>query len=84
MASATATVYEMQNNFIGYLGMAMGGKNVSVTLHGKEVARLVPGTASREIVTAPVTESLTGILKLDIDLDEAKEERMRQKYEIAD
>ena len=41
-------------------------------------------TAMDKVPTAPITESLTGILKGDWDLEQVKEERMREKYGMAD
>lgn len=42
---------------------------------------LSPATSGQEIY---LTDSLTGILKGDYDLDEAKTERLKEKYETAD
>jgi len=76
----TATATEMQNNFGRYLGLVMSGQQIIVTKNGREVARVVP----RDAAVSYLTDSLTGILKSDTDLDEAKAERMREKYEAAD
>ena len=51
-----------------------------VTKNGKEVARLIP----RNAAVSYLTDSLTGILKGDVDLKQAKEEKLREKYETAD
>ena len=37
-----------------------------------------------QVPSAPITESLTGILKGDWDLEQVKEERMREKYGLPD
>ena len=80
MIGATATATEMQNNFGRYLSLVMDGKEVIVTKNGKEVGRLIP----RKTTVSYLTDSLTGILKGDYDPDQAKEEKLREKYEIAD
>lgn len=80
MIGATATATEMQNNFGRYLSIVMGGDEVIVTKNGKEVGRFIP----REAAVSYLTDSLTGVLKGQHDLDDAREARMRQKYEAAD
>lgn len=78
--TATATATEMQNNFGRYLSMVMDGIEIIVTKNGKEVGRFMP----KEAVVSYLTDSLTGILKADTDLEQAKEERLRQKYAVTD
>ncbi len=78
--TATATATEMQNNFGRYLNMVQNGSEVIVTKNGKEVGRLIP----RESAVSYLTDSLTGILNSDMDIDQAREERLREKYEITD
>ena len=80
MVGTTATATEMQNNFGRYLTLVADGKEVIVTKNGKEVARLIP----RNAAVSYLTDSLTGILKKDVDLKQAKEERLREKYETSD
>ena len=80
MVGTTATATEMQNNFGRYLTLVADGKEVIVTKNGKEVARLIP----RNAAVSYLTDSLAGILKKDVDLKQAKEERLREKYETAD
>lgn len=80
MVGATATATEMQNNFGKYLTLVMGGSEVIVTKNGKEVGRLIP----KDAAVSYLTDSLTGILKGSYDLDEAREERLKAKYETAD
>ena len=79
MIGTIATATEMQNNFGKYLAVVMSGNEVIVTKNGKEVGRFVP----RDAVVSYLTDSLTGILKENTDLDQAKEEGLRIKYEIA-
>lgn len=35
-------------------------------------------------ISAPLTDSLTGVLKNDVDLDDARSERLREKYGFSD
>ena len=80
MVGATATATEMQNNFGKYLNLVMEGQQVIVTKNGREVGRFIPKAET----VSYLTDSLTGILKGEYDLDEAKSERLGAKYEIAD
>ena len=80
MEISTATATEMQNNFGKYLSLVMAGQEVIVTRNGKEVGRFIP----KDAAVYYLTDSLTGILKKDAELDEAKAERLKEKYEIAD
>lgn len=80
MVGATATATEMQNNFGRYLSIVMGGNEVIVTKNGKEVGRFIP----KDAAVSYLTDSLTGILKGDYDLDQARKERLKEKYEAAD
>ncbi|MBR4410377.1 MAG: type II toxin-antitoxin system prevent-host-death family antitoxin [Firmicutes bacterium] len=80
MIGATATATEMQNNFGKYLNLVMEGKEVIVTKNGKEVGRFIP----KDAAVSYLTDSLTGILSNNYSLDQAKEERLREKYEITD
>lgn len=76
----TATATEMQNNFGRYLNLVMSGQEIIVTKNGQEVARFIPKNAA----VSYLTDSLTGILKGDYDLDEVKTERLKEKYEAVD
>ena len=76
MITATATATEMQNNFGKYLNLVISGQEIIITKNGHEVGRFVPKAAT----VSYLTDSLTGILKEDYDLDEAKAERLRAKY----
>lgn len=80
MAMTTATATEMQNNFGRYLSLVMSGQEIIITKNGTEVARVVP----REQAVSYLTDSLKGILKGDYDLDDARAERLAEKYEAAD
>ncbi len=76
MAIETATATEMQNNFGRYLNLVMSGNEVIVTKNGREVGRFIP----KDTAVSYLTDSLTGILKEDYNLDEAKTERLTEKY----
>ena len=76
----TATATEMQNDFGRYLNLVISGQEIVVTKNGKEVGRFIP----KEATVSYLTDSLTGILKNDYDLKEAKSERLKEKYEITD
>ena len=80
MVGATATATEMQNNFGRYLNIVIGGKEVIVTKNGKEVGRFIP----RDAAVSYLTDSLAGILKGNNDIDQAKEERLNEKYTVVD
>lgn len=73
-----ATATEMQNNFGKYLGIVMSGKEVIVTKNGKEVGRFIP----KESTVSYLTDSLTGIIKKDYDLDKEKKKGLANKYGI--
>ena len=72
----TAAAAEMQNNFGRYLNLVMSGNEVIVTKNGREVGRFIPKNAA----ISYLTDSLTGILKEDYNLNEAKAERLQEKY----
>ncbi|MGN0344151.1 MAG: type II toxin-antitoxin system Phd/YefM family antitoxin [Lachnospiraceae bacterium] len=80
MIGATATATEMQNNFGRYLNMVIEGKEVVVTRNGKEVGRFIP----KEAAVSYLTDSLSGILSGDYDMDRMREDGLRKKYEITD
>lgn len=80
MITATATATEMQNNFGRYLNLVMSGHEIIVTKNGNEVGRFIP----KDSAVSYLTDSLTGILKENYDLDTAKAESMRAKYDLAD
>ena len=80
MEISTATATEMQNNFGKYLSLVMAGQEVIVTRNGKEVGRFIP----KDAAVSYLTDSLTGLLKKDVELNEAKTERLKEKYEITD
>ncbi len=76
MNIATATATEMQNNFGRYLNLVMSGQEVIVTKNGKEVGRFIP----KDAAVSYLTDSLTGILRRDLDLEVARDEGLRKKY----
>ncbi len=80
MITAIATATEMQNNFGRYLNLVMSGQEIIVTKNGREVGRFIPKDATMSYLT----DSLKGILKGNYDLDAAKAERLKEKYETID
>ena len=80
MIISVATATEMQNNFGKYLSLVMSGQEIIVTKNGREVGRFIP----KDTTISYLTDSLTGILKEDGDLNEAKAEYMRKKYGSVD
>jgi prevent-host-death family protein len=78
MIIATAT--EMQNNFGRYLNLVMSGQEIIVTKNGREVGRFIP----KDSTVSYLTDSLTGILNSNDALDEARTERLKEKYEVVD
>ena len=80
MIIETATATEMQNNFGKYLNLVLSGQEIIVTKNGREIGRFIP----KDTVASYLTDSLTGILKGNYDLDEAKTERLKEKYETID
>ena len=76
MNIATATANEMQNNFGRYLNLVMSGQEVIVTKNGKEVGRFIP----KDAAVSYLTDSLTGILRQDLDPEAARDEGLRKKY----
>lgn len=62
-----ATATEMQNNFGRYLTLVQDWGEVIVTKNGKEVGRFIPRAAA----VSYLTDSLIGILKGDMDIDQA-------------
>ena len=80
MVGVTATATEMQNNFGRYLNMVMNGNEVIVTKNGKEIGRFIP----KDTTLSYLTDSLTGILKGDSNLNQERKKELREKYEITD
>ncbi len=76
MITSTATATEMQNNFGKYLNLVMSGQEIIVAKNGHEVGRFIP----REAAVSYLTDSLTGVLKGNYDLDEIKGEGLKEKY----
>lgn len=80
MVAATATATEMQNNFGRYLNLVLNGQEIIITKNGREVGRFIP----KDTAVSYLTDSLTGILHADVDMDDARAERLAEKYGIAD
>ena len=80
MVEAVATATEMKNQFGKYLQMVINGNEVIITKNGQEIGRMIPKSQT----ISYLTDSLTGILKGNYDLDEEREAVLKEKYEIAD
>ena len=80
MVGAMATATEMKNNFGKYLNLVMNGEEVIVTKNGREVGRFIP----RDTAVSYLTDSLTGILKNDSNIDTERVRRLNEKYAAAD
>ncbi len=80
MSGAIATATEMQNHFGRYLNIVIEGREVIVTKNGKEAGRFIP----KDAAVSYLTDSLTDILKGDEESGQAREARLREKYEITD
>ena len=73
--ATVATAEEMKENFGKYLNLVQAGEEIVVTENGKEVGRFI----SKGAVASFLTDSLTGIVKGDYDLDAAREEALLRK-----
>ena len=62
------------------MNLVMSGQEIIVTKNGREVGRFIP----KDAAVSYLTDSLTGILKGNYNLDEVKEERLREKYDLTD
>ena len=80
MITTIPTPTEMQNNFGKYLNLVMSGQEIIVTKNGHEVGRFIP----KDATVSYLTDSLTGIIKGNYDLDEMKSERLKEKYGSVD
>ena len=80
MITATATATEMQNNFGRYLNLAISPDEIIEAKKGTACGRFIP----KDATVSYLTDSLTGILKEDYNLDEVKAESMRAKYGSVD
>ena len=80
MVQAMATATDFKNQFGKYLQMVIDGNEVIVTKNGQEVGRFIP----RDKTVSYLTDSLTGIIKGDYDIDTEREDALKKKYEIAD
>jgi len=75
----TVSSTELQNNFGKYLNIVIDGQQIIITKNGRKVARVIPEDAA----ISYLTDSLTGILKGNYNLDEEKDRELRTKYEAA-
>lgn len=80
MVEATVTATEMKNNFGKYLKIIMNGNEIIITRNGREIGRMVP----KDKIVTSLTDSLTGILKGEDDLNSIRENDLREKYGYLD
>lgn len=72
---------EIKNQFGKYLKLVQEGEEIMIERNGKEIARLL----SKEAQTKSVVDELCGILKKsDTDYHIAKDEALKEKYELPD
>lgn len=71
---------EVQNHFGKYLKEAMMGEKIVITKNGKAIAQLVSKTNKNQFVV----DRLRGILKGGPSLEEARRERLKEKYGVDD
>ena len=62
------------------LNLVMIGQQIVVTKNGREVGRFIP----KDVTISYLTDSLTGILKGNYDLNKEKSERLMEKYGSVD
>ena len=75
MTRITAAVDEIEKDFDRYLDSVIAGGEVIVLKDGKEVGRIVPAVSD----DAPITESLTGILKEKAGFDEIRSKTLKEE-----
>ena len=80
MVEAAVTATEMKNNFGKYLKIIMSGNEVVITRNSQEIGRLIP----KERVVSSLTDSLTGVLYQEQNMDEIRENELRRKYGLMD
>lgn len=96
---AVITDIDLKNNIAEYLQAVENGEEFVVTKNGKPIIKIEPAEATEEKVAEvrkeylknkygidaenSITASLIGILKNDESYENAKDEILREKYEIA-
>ena len=80
MLSTIATREMIQEHISEYLDMMEKGEEIIITENMKEIGRFLP----RGKVVSLAGERLKGILSRKIDVEKARDEALRQKYDIAD
>ena len=76
MVNMFVTVTEVQNNFEKYMAQVQAGKEIIITKNGKEIGRLVPSSGVKSFLT----DSITGILQENYNMDQVRDERLKEKY----
>ena len=80
MLSTIATREMIQEHISEYLDMMESGEEIIITENRKEIGRFLP----RGKVVSLAGERLKGILSKKIDAAKARDEALREKYEIVD
>lgn len=80
MLSSIATRETIQKHIGEYLDMMENGEEIIMMKNGKEIGRFLP----RGKVVTLAAERLKGILSKEINAARAREEALREKYEITD
>lgn len=80
VVNMVATVTEVQNNFEKYMAQVQAGKEIIITKNGKEIGRLVPSSEVKSFLT----DSITGILQENYNMDQVRDERLKEKYTTDD
>lgn len=88
---AIITDIDFKNNIAEYLHAAENGEEFVITKNGKKIVTITPTTEVETIEEDlpqksfdEIMKSLTGILKGDEDYKTAKDEYLREKYDITD
>ena len=87
---AVITDVDLKNNVAEYLQAVENGEEFVVTKNGKQIGKFFPADDIEFVKKSPrknfdeIMHSLTGILKGDEDYKSAKDEYLREKYDITD
>ena len=80
MLSTIATREMIQEHITEYLDMMENGEEIIMIEGRREIGRFLP----RGKVVSLIAEKVKGLLRKDIDADQARDEALREKYGITD
>ncbi|MBR0034429.1 MAG: hypothetical protein IJP54_02025 [Synergistaceae bacterium] len=80
MLSTIATREMIQEHISEYLDMMENGEEIIMIEGRREIGRFLP----RGKVVSLIAEKVKGLLRKDIDADQARDEALREKYGITD